>query len=111
MKEFLIKNKGKIVVSTLVLVGLYFFVYKNRVPKLKINPNVNWNDKISQLQFGNNKTSLQFTSGVLDAGSSFSDKYKLVYRISGNTTILEVKDKNDNIIDKQTIDYKNKIIY
>ena len=95
----------------LVLIGGYWFVYRNREPILNLK-DVDWLDNIAIIKFGNNKISAPLgTKNVINAGSTFSDKYKLEYISKGKIMEFYVKDKEGNLYDKQTLDFGAKIRY
>ena len=47
----------------------------------------------------------------MNAGATYSDKYKLQFKSDKNIMTFYIKDKNDDIIDKKTLDFGAKISY
>ena len=95
----------------LSLFGIYWFGIRNREPFLDLEE-TNWLNDIAVIKFGRNKKSVPLgNSGEMNAGSTFSDKYKLEFTSSGKNMTFYVKDKNGNIYDKKVIDFGAKIIY
>lgn len=95
----------------LALFGVYWFVYRNREPILNLKE-VDWLDNIAIIKFGKNKISVPLgNNGVLNAGSTYSDKFKVEYFSKGKIMDFYVKDKNGNLYDKQTLDFGAKIRY
>jgi hypothetical protein len=47
----------------------------------------------------------------MNAGSTYSDKYKLEFKTDKKLMVFYVKDKEGNLIDKQTLDFGAKIRY
>jgi hypothetical protein len=67
---------------------------------------------LANVKFGKNNRSISIgESGTIDAGSTYSDKYRLEYSSSGKNITFYVKDKEGNLIDKQTLDFGAKIRY
>jgi hypothetical protein len=99
------------IVLPLAVFGGYWFVLRNREPILNLD-NTDWMNNIANIKFGNNKKSVSIgNKGEMNAGSTFSDKYKLEFTSSEKNMTLYVKDKNGNIYDKKVIDFGAKIIY
>ena len=100
--------KISIVVSTLAVVG--YLIYRNRKPKLKIIGNINWSTKTVEVKFGNT-TNLLNGSGRKQAGLGFSDRFTLNYVTKGDQMVISVVKKDGEIMEKKTIDFRNKLIY
>jgi hypothetical protein len=89
----------------------YWFIFRNREPSLNLEE-TDWLDNIAVIKFGRNKKSVALgNNGEMNAGSTYSDKYKLDFKTEKNLMIFYVKDKNGNLIDKQTLDFGAKIRY
>ena len=95
----------------LSLFGIYWFGIRNREPFLDLEE-TNWLNDIAVIKFGRNKKSVPLgNSGEMNAGSTFSDKYKLEFSSDKKLMVFYVKDKDGNLIDKQTLDFGAKIQY
>jgi hypothetical protein len=95
----------------LAVFGGYWFVVRNREPYLDLDE-TDWRNNIANIKFGRNKQSVSLgNSGKMNAGSTYSDKYKLEFKTEKNLMIFYVKDNNGNLIDKQTLDFGAKIRY
>ena len=95
----------------LAVFGGYWFIIRNREPFLDLEE-TNWLDNIAVIKFGRNSKSVALgNSGEMNAGSTFSDKYKLEFKTDKNLMLFYVKDKDGNLIDKQTLDFGAKIRY
>lgn len=95
----------------LAVFGGYWFIFRNREPFLNLEE-TDWLDNIAVIKFGKNKKSVALgNNGEMNAGSTYSDKYKLEFKTEKNLMIFYVKDKNGNLIDKQTLDFGAKIRY
>ena len=93
------------------LLGLYWFVIRNREPILDLEGTL-WLDDVAVIVFGNNKKYVSLgNNGEMNAGATYSDKYKLTFTSSGKNITFYVKDKEGNIYDKKVIDFGAKIIY
>jgi hypothetical protein len=107
-------TKQKIVLGlsfSLAIFGGYWFITRNREPNLNLDE-TDWMNNIANAKFGKNNRSISIgESGTLDAGSTYSDKYRLEYSSSGKNITFYVKDKNGNIYDKRIVDFGAKIIY
>lgn len=99
------------IVVPLGVFGAYWFIFRNREPFLNLEE-TDWLDNIAVIKFGKNKKSVPLgNSGEMNAGSTYSDKYKLEFKTNKNTMIFYVKDKDGNLLDKQTLDFGAKIRY
>lgn len=99
------------IVVPLGVFGAYWFIFRNREPILNLEE-TDWLDNIAVIKFGKNKKSVALgNSGQMNAGSTYSDKYKLEFKTDKNTMIFYVKENNGNLIDKQTLDFGAKIRY
>jgi hypothetical protein len=95
----------------LAVFGGYWFIVRNREPFLDLEE-TNWLDNIAVIKFGRNSKSVALgNSGEMNAGSTFSDKYKLEFSSDKKLMVFYVKDKDGNLIDKQTLDFGAKIRY
>jgi hypothetical protein len=95
----------------LAVFGGYWFIVRNREPLLDLE-STDWLDNIAVIKFGrNNKSVALGNSGEMNAGSTYSDKYKLEFKTDKNLMLFYVKDKDGNLIDKQTLDFGAKIRY
>jgi hypothetical protein len=95
----------------LAIFGGYWFITRNREPYLDLD-GTDWMNSIANVKFGKNTKSVPVGgSGILNAGSTFSDKYRLEYSSSGKNITFFVKDKDGNIYDKRVVDFGAKIIY
>lgn len=95
----------------LSLFGIYWIGIRNREPFLDLEE-TNWLNDIAVIKFGRNKKSVPLgNSGEMNAGSTFSDKYKLEFSSDKKLMVFYVKDKDGNLIDKQTLDFGAKIRY
>jgi hypothetical protein len=95
----------------LSLLGIYWFGIRNREPFLDLEE-TDWLDNIAVIKFGRNNKSVSLgNSGEMNAGATFSDKYKLEFKTDKNLMLFYVKDKDGNLIDKQTLDFGAKIRY
>lgn len=99
------------VITPLALVGAYYFVYRHRQPYLEVLPNVDWQNRVPTIQFGNNTEALSEKQGVVDAGRTYSSKYKLFYKTDKNIMTLEVVSNYGKVIQKMFIDFRGKLIY
>ena len=95
----------------LAVFGGYWFIVRNREPILDLEE-TNWLDNVAVIKFGRNKKSVSLgNSGEMNAGATYSDKYKLEFSSDKKLMVLYVKDKDGNLIDKQTLDFGAKIQY
>jgi len=95
----------------LAVFGGYWFIVRNREPFLNLEE-TDWLDNIAVIKFGRNSKSVALgNSGEMNAGSTYSDKYKLEFKTDKNLMLFYVKDKDGNLIDKQTLDFGAKIRY
>ena len=95
----------------LAVFGGYWFIVRNREPKLDLEE-TNWLDNVAVIKFGRNKKSVSLgNSGEMNAGATYSDKYKLEFSSDKKLMVLYIKDKDGNLIDKQTLDFGAKIQY
>jgi hypothetical protein len=95
----------------LAVFGGYWFIIRNREPFLNLEE-TDWLDNIAVIKFGRNTKSVALgNSGEMNAGSTYSDKYKLEFKTDKNLMLFYVKDKDGNLIDKQTLDFGAKIRY
>ena len=109
------KNTTKIILGIgvpLALFSAYWFLYRNREPILKLD-DTDWNNNQAVIKFGRNKQNVPLgNNGEMNAGSTFNpDGYKLTFTSSGKKMVFYVRDKNGNLVDKQTLDFGAKIIY
>jgi hypothetical protein len=108
------ENKTKIILGIaipLAFLGAYWFIFRNREPLLNLE-DVDWDNEIANTKFGMNKKSISLgNSGEMNAGSTYSDKYKVEFKSDKKNMIFYVKDKNGNLFDKQTLDFGAKIRY
>lgn len=96
---------------SLAIFGGYWFITRNREPYLDLD-GTDWMNSIANVKFGKNTKSIPVGgNGILNAGSTFSDKYRLEYSSSGKNITFFVKDKDGNIYDKKVVDFGAKIIY
>ena len=96
---------------SLAIFGGYWFITRNREPYLDLD-GTDWMNNRANVKFGKNNRSISIgESGTIDAGSTYSDKYRLEYSSSGKNITFYVKDKNGNIYDKRIVDFGAKIIY
>jgi hypothetical protein len=99
------------IVVPLAVFGGYWFIVRNREPILDLEE-TNWLDNVAVIKFGRNKKSVSLgNSGEMNAGATYSDKYKLEFSSDKKLMVLYVKDKDGNLIDKQTLDFGAKIQY
>ena len=99
------------IVVPLAVFGGYWFIVRNREPKLDLEE-TNWLDNVAVIIFGRNKKSVSLgNSGEMNAGATYSDKYKLEFSSDKKLMVLYIKDKDGNLIDKQTLDFGAKIQY
>ena len=99
------------IVVPLAVFGGYWFIVRNREPILDLEE-TNWLDNVAVIKFGRNKKSVSLgNSGEMNAGATYSDKYKLEFSSDKKLMVLYVKDKDGNLIDKQTLDFGAKIRY
>lgn len=95
----------------LAVFGGYWFIVRNREPFLNLEE-TDWLDNIAVIKFGRNTKSVALgNSGEMNAGSTYSDKYKLEFKTEKNLMLFYVKDKDGNLVDKQTLDFGAKIRY
>jgi len=95
----------------LAVFGGYWFIVRNREPFLNLEE-TDWLDNIAVIKFGRNTKSVALgNSGEMNAGSTYSDKYKLEFKTENNLMLFYVKDKDGNLVDKQTLDFGAKIRY
>lgn len=105
---------SKIIAGILVplaFFGGYWFFIRNREPFLDLDK-TDWLNNIAIIKFGNNTKSVSLgNNGQMNAGSTYSDKYKLEFTSKNKLMIFIVKEKNGNIVNKQTLDFGAKIKY
>jgi len=92
--------------------GFYWFIYRNREPLLNLEE-TDWLNNMLTIKFGKNTKSASLgDSGEMNAGVTYNnDLYKLTFRTDRKLMIFYVKDKDGNLIDKQTLDFGAKIKY
>ena len=107
-------KKTKIILGIAVPLAFlsgYWFIFRNREPFLNLEE-TDWFGNIAVIKFGKNKKSVALGNiGEMNAGSTYSDKYKLEFKTEKNLMIFYVKDKDGNLMDKQTLDFGAKIRY
>jgi hypothetical protein len=106
---------GKIILGIslpLAVLGIYWFGIRNRKPYFLLSKYDFINNK-TNASFGFNDKSISLgDSGEMTAGSTYNqDKYKLVFTSTGKIIEFVVKDKDDNEVEKKTIDFSSKIVY
>lgn len=95
----------------LAVFGGYWFIVRNREPLLDLEE-TDWLDNIAVIKFGRNSKSVALgNSGEMNAGATYSDKYKLEFTSDKKLMVFYVKDKYGSLIDKQTLDFGAKIRY
>lgn len=95
----------------LAFFGGYWFFIRNREPFLDLEK-TDWLNNIAIIKFGNNTKFVSLgNNGQMNAGSTYSDKYKLEFTSNNKLMIFIVKEKNGNIVNKQTLDFGAKIKY
>lgn len=96
----------------LAVFGAYWFIYRNREPFLNLEE-TDWLDNLAIIKFGNNKKSVSLgNNGQMNAGSTYNPNlYILTFESKGKLMLFYVKDKDGNLIDKQTLDFGAKIRY
>jgi hypothetical protein len=95
----------------LAVFGGYWFIIRNREPNLDLD-GTDWINDIANIKFGRNKKSVSMgNNGEMNAGATYSDKYKLTFTSSGKNMTLYVKDIDGNVYDKKVVDFGAKIIY
>lgn len=105
------RKRDLILIATPIFILTGYLIYRNRKPSIRIMPNIDWREKIPTIRFGNNTESLNKSEGVLNAGVTYSEKYLLYYKKTGNKMVLEVKNRYGEIYESKTIDFQSKIIY
>jgi hypothetical protein len=95
----------------LAVFGGYWFIIRNREPLLDLEE-TDWIKDIAVVKFGMNKKYIPFgNNGQMNAGATYSDKYKVDFVSDKKLMIFTVKDKDGNLVDKQTLDFGAKIRY
>jgi hypothetical protein len=95
----------------LAIFGGYWFITRNREPYLDLD-GTDWANDIANVKFGRNRKSISLgNSGEMNAGATFSDKYKLTFTSSGKNMTFYIKDIDGNVYEKKVIDFGAKIIY
>jgi len=96
----------------LVVFGGYWFIVRNRKPSLNLGA-TDWMNNIANIKFGRNKQSVPLgNNGKMNANTTYSpDGYELTFTSSGKIMVFSVRDKNGNLVDKQTLDFGAKIKY
>jgi hypothetical protein len=95
----------------LAVFGGYWFIVRNREPILDLE-STDWLDNIAVIKFGRNNKSVSLgNSGEMNAGATYSDKYKLEFSSDKKLMVFYVKDKYGSLVDKQTLDFGAKIRY
>ena len=95
----------------LAVFGGYWFIVRNRDPILDLD-DTDWIGNVAVIKFGRNTKSVALgNSGEMNAGSTYSDKYKLEFKTDKNLMIFYLKDKEGSLVDKQTLDFGAKIRY
>jgi hypothetical protein len=95
----------------LAVFGGYWFIVRNREPILDLEE-TDWLDNIAVIKFGRNNKSVSLgNSGEMNAGATYSDKYKLEFTSDKKLMVFYVKDKYGSLVDKQTLDFGAKIRY
>ena len=95
----------------LAIFGGYWFIVRNREPILDLE-DTDWNNDIAKIKFGMNKKSVSLgNKGEMNAGATYSDKYKLEFSSDKKLMVFYVKDKYGSLVDKQTLDFGAKIRY
>ena len=98
----------------LALGSVYWFGIRNRRPALSFQT-IDWLNKKGEVQFGfsRNTFSLNKATGGIEAGKTFSNKYRLnIQPQSGDKIVFTVTDtKSGNVVETRTIDFKSKLEY
>jgi hypothetical protein len=104
----------KIVLGVLVplaIISGYVFIFKNREPILDLEE-TDWINDVAKIKFGKNKKSVSLgNNGEMNAGATYSNKYKLEFTSDKKLMVFYVKDKDGYLVDKQTLDFGAKIRY
>ena len=99
------------VVVPLAVFGAYLFIVRNREPLLDLD-DTDWSNDIANIKFGRNKKSVSLgNKGEMNAGATYSDKYKLTFTSNKKNMTFFVKDADGNVFDKKIVDFGAKIIY
>jgi hypothetical protein len=114
MKIYKMEKTTKIILGIafpLAIFGGYWFIVRNREPYLDLE-DTDWINNIAKIKFGNNKKSVSLgNNGQMNAGATYSDKYKLEFTSDKKLMVFYIKDKDGSLIDKQTLDFGAKIRY
>ena len=114
MKIFDMNKTTKIILGIavpLTVFGGYWFVYRNREPLLDLD-GTDWINNVAVVKFGRNDKSISLgNNGEMNAGSTYSDKYKVEFTTDKKIMTFYVKDKDGNLFDKKIVDFGAKIIY
>lgn len=109
--------KKKAILSVVLLsacFGFYWYIFRNRLPILDLEE-TDWLSNLAVIKFGNNEKKVSIgNSGEMKAGSTYSNKYKLMFFSENKEKHIMVFNLIDNlgqIVETKTIDFKTKITY
>ncbi len=114
MKIFDMNKTTKVILGIavpLTVFGGYWFIYRNREPLLDLDE-TDFINNVAVIKFGRNNKSISLgNDGEMNAGSTYSDKYKVEFKTDKKIMTFYVKDKEGNLFDKKIVDFGAKIIY
>jgi hypothetical protein len=107
-------KRKKIIIGSFILAGLitsyYFFIYKNRVPKLKLET-FNWNKRSINAKVGNANIDIsEFTHSVYNAGKNYNSNFKLKIKPLGRGKVDLIIFDGNEIVEKKQADFDDKLV-
>jgi hypothetical protein len=107
-------KRKKIIIGSFVLAGLitsyYFFIYKNRVPKLKLEK-FNWNNRFINAKFGNTNIVIsEFNNTEYGAGKNYNSNFKLKVIPLGRGKVDLIFYNGNKIVEKKQTDFDGKLV-
>ena len=112
MKIFDMNKTTKVILGIavpLTVFGGYWFVYRNREPLLDLDE-TDWTNNVAVIKFGRNNKSISLgNNGEMNAGSTYSDKYKVAMPLNwkpGEKVIVPPPKTVDDMLEREKSSYE-----
>lgn len=108
------EKRKKIIIGSFILAGLitsyYFFIFKNRVPKLKLDK-FNWNKRSINGKFGNTDVIIsEFNNTEYSAGKNYNSNFKLKVKPLGRGKVDLIIFDGNEMVEKKQADFDGKLV-
>ena len=98
------------IILPIVIIGGLAIAIRRRKPSFEVI-DVDWKNNTAGVKFGFNKQTIVLsTKGLMNAGTTFANRYTIDWSSIGKKINFELKKKGE-VIEKQTIDFTSKLIY